>query len=104
MVTRDRNINLRSYFGYFRVGDCRNPNWWGLMCAVQLSMQLGRELAPEHNRFMAGLLTTCYAIGQLIGPMLSFISTTFTGKLEPALYSAFIALCVAGGLVYRRSR
>lgn len=76
----------------------------GLMCAVQLSMQLGRELAPEHNRFMAGLLTTCYAIGQLIGPMLSFISTTFTGKLEPALYSAFIALCVAGGLVYRRSR
>ncbi|WP_272687498.1 YbfB/YjiJ family MFS transporter [Providencia sp. PROV149] len=76
----------------------------GFMCAVQLSMQLGRELAPEHNRFMAGLLTTFYAIGQLVGPTLSFISTLLTGKLEPALYTAFMALCIAGGLVYRRSR
>ncbi|EKT61747.1 YbfB/YjiJ family MFS transporter [Providencia burhodogranariea] len=75
----------------------------GFMCAVQLSMQLGRELAPNHNRFMAGLLTTIYAIGQLAGPVLSFISTSFTGKLDPALYTAFIALSISGLLVYRRS-
>ncbi|EPL6456220.1 YbfB/YjiJ family MFS transporter [Providencia rettgeri] len=75
----------------------------GFMCTVQLALQLGRELAPDHNRFMAGLLTTFYAIGQLVGPTLSFISTSLTGKLEPALYVALIALVVGGGLVYRRS-
>ncbi len=74
----------------------------GFMCTVQLALQLGRELAPDHNRFMAGLLTTFYAIGQLVGPTLSFISTALTGKLEPALYIAFIALVVGGLLVYCR--
>lgn len=73
----------------------------GFMCTVQLALQLGRELAPDHNRFMAGLLTTFYAIGQLIGPTLSFISTSLTGRLEPALYIALIALVVGGLLVYR---
>lgn len=68
----------------------------GFMCTVQLALQLGRELAPDHNRFMAGLLTTFYAIGQLVGPTLSFISTSLTGKLEPALYVALIALVVGG--------
>ncbi len=41
----------------------------GFLCVVQLSLQYGRELAPHHTRYMAGLLTTGYAIGQLIGPM-----------------------------------
>ncbi|MGB7802397.1 YbfB/YjiJ family MFS transporter [Buttiauxella sp.] len=74
----------------------------GFLCAVQLSLQYGRELAPQHTRYMAGLLTTGYAMGQLVGPMLSAISTSLTGQLEPALYIAGFALLVGGGLVWRK--
>lgn len=73
----------------------------GLMCAVQLALQRSRELAPEHVRYMAGLLTTFYAIGQLIGPMISFVATYFTGRLEPALYVAFVGLLIGGALVFK---
>ena len=47
----------------------------GFLCAVQLSLLYGRELAPDHTRYMAGLLTTGYAIGQLVGPVTSALST-----------------------------
>lgn len=73
----------------------------GFLCVVQLSLQYGRELAPAHIRYMAGLLTTGYAVGQLVGPMLSALSTSLTHRLEPALYIAAIGLIVAGGLVFR---
>ncbi|MDE9552951.1 YbfB/YjiJ family MFS transporter [Xenorhabdus bovienii] len=76
----------------------------GFMCVVQLALLYGRELAPNHARYMAGLLTTGYALGQLVGPMLSAISTWLTGKLEPALYIAFIGLVVAGLLIFRRNQ
>ncbi|MDX7997746.1 YbfB/YjiJ family MFS transporter [Xenorhabdus sp. Reich] len=76
----------------------------GFMCAVQLALQYGRELAPNHARYMAGLLTTGYALGQLVGPMLSAISTSLTGRLELALYIAFIGLVIAGLLVFYRSK
>ncbi|OAT20350.1 YbfB/YjiJ family MFS transporter [Proteus myxofaciens] len=71
----------------------------GLMCAVQLAFLRGKELAPNHGRYMAGLLTTFYAIGQLVGPIISSLSTALTGKLEPALYIAFIVLIAGGFLV-----
>lgn len=73
----------------------------GFLCAVQLSLHYGRELAPEHTRYVAGLLTTGYALGQLLGPMTSALSTWFTQRLEPALGLAAIALLLAGALVWR---
>lgn len=72
----------------------------GFLCVVQLSLQYGRELAPSYARYMAGLLTTGYALGQLVGPILSAISTLLTQRLEPALYISAVALIVAGGLVW----
>ncbi|MBD2794206.1 YbfB/YjiJ family MFS transporter [Xenorhabdus szentirmaii] len=75
----------------------------GFMCAVQLALQYGRELAPNHARYMAGLLTTGYALGQLVGPMLSAISTWLTNRLEPSLYIAFIGLVIGGVLVFYRN-
>lgn len=74
----------------------------GFLCAVQLSLLYGRELAPLHARYMAGLITTGYAIGQLVGPMTSALSSALTGKLEPALSLAAVALLLAGVLVWRR--
>lgn len=67
----------------------------GFLCVVQLSFLCARELAPQHIRYMAGLLTTGYAVGQLAGPMLSSLSTLFLHRLEPALW-------VAGGQSDRR--
>ncbi len=72
----------------------------GFLCVVQLALQYGRELAPNYARYMAGLLTTGYAIGQLGGPLFSALSTSLTQRLEPALYLAGIALIIAGGLVF----
>lgn len=74
----------------------------GFLCVVQLSLQYARELAPLHTRYLAGLLTTGYAVGQLVGPLLSAISTALTHRLEPALYVAGAALLVAGLLVWQR--
>lgn len=74
----------------------------GFLCVVQLSLQYGRELAPRHTRYLAGLLTTGYAVGQLVGPLLSALSTTLTHRLEPALYVAGAGLVVAGALVWKR--
>ncbi|MGK9172387.1 MFS transporter [Yokenella regensburgei] len=76
----------------------------GFLCAVQLSLLYGRELAPNHARYMAGLLTTGYAIGQLIGPVTSALSTWLTQRLEPALGLAGIALLTGGLLVWKRAR
>ncbi|WP_330982460.1 MULTISPECIES: YbfB/YjiJ family MFS transporter [Enterobacterales] len=73
----------------------------GFLCAVQLSLLYGRELAPQHTRYMAGLLTTGYAIGQLVGPVTSALSTWLTQRLEPALGVAAIALFIGGALVWR---
>lgn len=74
----------------------------GFLSVVQLALQCGRELAPNHSRYLAGLLTTGYAIGQLFGPVLSSISTSLTHRLEPALYVALIGFIIAGALVVRR--
>nr|WP_318380978.1 YbfB/YjiJ family MFS transporter [uncultured Enterobacter sp.] len=74
----------------------------GFLCAVQLSLAYGRELAPQHARYMAGLLTTGYAIGQLVGPMTSALSTWLMHQLEPALGLAGLALFIGGALVWKR--
>lgn len=74
----------------------------GFLCAVQLSLLYGRELAPHHARYMAGLLTTGYAVGQLVGPMTSAFSTWLTHRLEPALGLAGLALFIGGALVWKR--
>ena len=74
----------------------------GFLCVVQLSLQYARELAPRHTRYLAGLLTTGYAVGQLAGPLLSALSTALTHRLEPALYVAGVALAMAGLLVWQR--
>lgn len=75
----------------------------GFLCVVQLSLLYARELAPQHMRYMAGLLTTGYAVGQLAGPVLSSLSTVLLHRLEPALWIAGLGLVIGGLLVWRRS-
>lgn len=76
----------------------------GFLSVVQLVMQYARELAPRHARYLAGFLTTGYAIGQLSGPILSALSTLLMHRLEPALYVAGLGMSAAGWLVWRRDK
>ncbi|KIY39405.1 membrane protein [Pseudomonas sp. 10-1B] len=69
------------------------------LACMQLVMQRSRELAPHATQRNAGLLTACFALGQLSGPLLAALSSHYSGGLQPALMVAAGGLGVAGGLV-----
>lgn len=69
------------------------------LACMQLVMQRSRELAPHATQRNAGLLTACFALGQLSGPLLAALSSHYSGGLQPALMLAAAGLVVAGGLV-----
>ena len=73
------------------------------LACMQLVMQRSRELAPHATQRNAGLLTACFAIGQLGGPLLAALSNLFAGSLQPALLVAGAGLLLAGALVSRPS-
>jgi hypothetical protein len=69
------------------------------LACMQLVMQRSRELAPHATQRNAGLLTACFAVGQLCGPLLAALSSHFSGGLQPALIVAGSGLLIAGGLL-----
>ncbi|MEB0048146.1 MULTISPECIES: MFS transporter [unclassified Pseudomonas] len=69
------------------------------LASMQLVMQRSRELAPQATQRNAGLLTACFAVGQLCGPLLAALSSHFSGGLHPALVFAGSGLLIAGGLL-----
>ena len=74
------------------------------LACMQLVMQRSRELAPQATQRNAGLLTACFAVGQLSGPLLAALSSHFSGGLQPALVIAGGGLIIAGGLLLRPVR
>jgi predicted MFS family arabinose efflux permease len=68
------------------------------LACMQLVMQRSRELAPHATQRNAGMLTACFAVGQLSGPLLAALSSHFSGGLQPALVIAGSGLLLAGGL------
>lgn len=70
------------------------------MVILQLTMRLGAELAPHHLRAITGVLTTGFAVGQLIGPLLSALSTHLWASMTPALLAAAAGSFLAALLVY----
>ncbi|MDR9865080.1 MULTISPECIES: MFS transporter [Pseudomonas] len=88
---------------------CLLGSGWGLalgvilcgtpfLACMQLVMQRSRELAPHATQRNAGMLTACFAVGQLGGPLLAALSSHFSGGLQPALLIAGSGLLIAGGL------
>jgi hypothetical protein len=71
------------------------------LACMQLVMQRSRELAPQSAQRNAGMLTACFAIGQLSGPLLAALSNQFSGSLHPALIIAGSGLVLAGALLTR---
>ncbi|RON50104.1 MFS transporter [Pseudomonas frederiksbergensis] len=69
------------------------------LACMQLVMQRSRELAPHATQRNAGLLTACFAVGQLAGPLLAATSSHFSGGLQPALIFAGSGLLIAGALL-----
>ncbi|KAF1030605.1 MAG: hypothetical protein GAK37_01223 [Pseudomonas sp.] len=75
-----------------------------LLACMQLVMQRLREIAPHGQQRNAGLLTACFAIGQLSGPLLAAVSSHLSGGLQPALIVAGSGMFIAGGLALTGSR
>ena len=68
------------------------------LACMPLVMQRSRDLAPHATQRNAALLTACFAVGQLSGPLLAALSSHFSGGLQPALAVAACGLLVAGVL------
>ena len=66
------------------------------LACMPLVMQSLRDLAPHATQRNAALLTACFAVGQLCGPLLAALSTHFSGGLHPALMIAASGLVLAG--------
>lgn len=62
---------------------------------MQLTMRFAREISSGSLAKTVGMLTSGYATGQLIGPLISSASVTLFGSLYPAILLA--ALCLMGG-------
>ncbi|MFO2464760.1 MFS transporter [Pseudomonas sp. 15FMM2] len=71
------------------------------LACMQLVMQRLREVAPHGTQRSTGLLTACFAAGQLSGPLLASLSSHFSGNLQPALIVAGSGLLLAGALLLR---
>ncbi|PUA45928.1 hypothetical protein C5U62_10715 [Pseudomonas protegens] len=71
------------------------------LACMQLVMQRSRELAPQSAQRNAGLLTACFAMGQLSGPLLAALSSHFSGNLQPALMVAGCGLLLGASLLWQ---
>lgn len=65
------------------------------LSVMQLTMSFAREISSGSLARTVGMLTSGYATGQLIGPLLSSASVALFGSLEQAIILA--ALCLVGG-------
>lgn len=72
------------------------------LACMQLVMQRSRELAPQSAQRNAGLLTACFAVGQLSGPLLAALSSHFNGNLHLALIVAGSGLLIAASLLWQQ--
>ncbi|WP_377707417.1 YbfB/YjiJ family MFS transporter [Pseudomonas protegens] len=71
------------------------------LACMQLVMQRSRELAPQSAQRNAGLLTACFAVGQLSGPLLAVLSSHFSGDLQLALVVAGCGLLIGASLLWQ---
>ncbi len=71
----------------------------GFLSIMQLSMHLAREVSTGAVARTVAVLTSGYATGQLVGPLVSLLSVTLFHSLQPALLLAAAGLVLGGVLV-----
>ncbi|MCL6723214.1 YbfB/YjiJ family MFS transporter [Enterobacter sp. J706] len=76
----------------------------GFLSIMQLSMRLARDVSTGSVARNVAMLTSGYAAGQLVGPLVSSVSVTLFSSLEPALLLAAAGLVTGGIIVLTRIR
>ena len=69
------------------------------MGITTLATTLGREMNPSDSNRTIGILTAIYAIGQLIGPTLAGVLSSFTHNFNAALIGAGSVILIGAGLL-----
>lgn len=68
----------------------------GFLSIMQLTMRFAREISSGSVAKTVGILTSGYATGQLVGPLVSSASVALFGSLNEAIVLAALCL-IAGG-------
>jgi len=69
------------------------------MGITTLATSLGRQMNPSHSSRTIGIMTAIYAIGQLIGPALAGILSSFTHNFNAALIGASCFVLIGASLL-----
>ncbi|HWL26032.1 MAG TPA: YbfB/YjiJ family MFS transporter [Ureibacillus sp.] len=69
------------------------------MGITTLTTTLGRQINPSNSSRTIGNLTAIYAIGQLIGPTLAGVLSSFTHNFNAALVGAASVILIGAGLL-----
>ncbi|MGG3468490.1 YbfB/YjiJ family MFS transporter [Neobacillus pocheonensis] len=69
------------------------------MGITTLATTLGRKMNPSNSSRTIGILTAMYAIGQLVGPTLAGMLSSFTHNFNAALIGASIFVLIGAGLL-----
>lgn len=78
------------------------------MGITTLATTLGRQMNPENSNQVIGKLTAIYAVGQMLGPSIAGVLSSFTHDFDSALVGAssdiFIGACfLVSGIPFDRS-
>ena len=71
----------------------------GFLSIMQLTMKLARQVTTGPVATTVAFLTSGYASGQLIGPLVSSASVSLTGSLQAALLIAAAGLLIGGVMI-----
>jgi predicted MFS family arabinose efflux permease len=69
------------------------------MGITTLATTLGRQINPANSSRTIGILTAIFAIGQLIGPILSGVMSSFTHNFNTTLIGASSAVLIGAALL-----
>jgi predicted MFS family arabinose efflux permease len=69
------------------------------MGITTLATTLGRQINPSNSSRTIGILTAIYAVGQLIGPILSGVMSSFTHNFNTALIGASSVVLIGAALL-----
>ncbi|NEY98187.1 YbfB/YjiJ family MFS transporter [Bacillus shackletonii] len=69
------------------------------MGITTLATTLGRQMNPTNSNRTIGILTAIYAIGQLIGPILAGVLSSFTHNFNTALIGASSVVLIGAGML-----
>jgi predicted MFS family arabinose efflux permease len=91
------------------------PGLWGIMMAALLvggtfmavtmaGMQEARRVAGSHARALMAAMTSAFALGQILGPVIVSLLVRSTGGIAPALVLAASMLALSAISLQRKER